>query len=319
MEKKIEIQIRFISETESELRKKLRSGQIVQENGMCFYSSGDLVYSCINEDEGIALLKRIRKGSDAFIGSEEDALLGLLQGNADRSLLSEFGIRDSIRRRVIVFRPVQGTNIQNMKELIPLEEDDRIVPLYNGDTAVIACMEHRGRDEITEFAAAVAETLESEAGITCYAGIGGDTESLSEIRNSFLDSLEALETGIRHHLAGRVFEYGRQTLERLVDSIPSEKAEMMTDSFFTPQTRKLFTEEILETIRVFFRNDLNLSTTSRQLFIHRNTLVYRMEKIKKETGLDLRTFEDAAVFRMLMSLAERTGTKLNELKEGTRL
>ena len=65
------------------------------------------------------------------------------------------------------------------------------------------------------------------------------------------------------------------------------------------------TNEILETIRVFFLNDLNLSTTARQLFIHRNTLLYRMEKIRKITGLDLRKFEDAAVFRFVMSLTDK--------------
>ena len=67
----------------------------------------------------------------------------------------------------------------------------------------------------------------------------------------------------------------------------------------------VLTEETLETIRVFFRNDLNLSTTARQLFIHRNTLIYRMEKIRKATGLDLRKFEDAAVFRILMSIPDK--------------
>ena len=55
-------------------------------------------------------------------------------------------------------------------------------------------------------------------------------------------------------------------------------------------------------MRVFFQNDLNLSTTARQLFIHRNTLLYRMEKVRKATGLDLRKFEDAAVFRIMMNI-----------------
>ena len=62
---------------------------------------------------------------------------------------------------------------------------------------------------------------------------------------------------------------------------------------------------MLETIRVYFQNDLNLSTTARELFIHRNTLIYRMDKVRKATGLDLRKFEDAAVFRLIMNFTER--------------
>ena len=87
--------------------------------------------------------------------------------------------------------------------------------------------------------------------------------------------------------------------------IPAEKAEKIKKDIITDKSEKVLNEETIETVRAFFRNDLNLSTTARQLYIHRNTLIYRLEKIRKATGLDLKRFEDAAVFRMLMSIQER--------------
>ena len=105
---------------------------------------------------------------------------------------------------------------------------------------------------------------------------------------------------MRHRIPGTVYDFGAQTLERLADLIPSGKAEAFRQRIIPPEAEKVMTEETIETIRAFFRNDLNLSTTARELFIHRNTLLYRMEKVRKATGLDLRKFEDAAVFRILM-------------------
>ena len=71
---------------------------------------------------------------------------------------------------------------------------------------------------------------------------------------------------------------------------------------FNRKTAKLFNEEMLQTIEMFFRKDLNLSDTARQLFIHRNTLVYRLDKVQRQTGLDLRHFDDAVTFKILYKL-----------------
>ncbi|MEG0271470.1 MAG: helix-turn-helix domain-containing protein, partial [Clostridia bacterium] len=71
---------------------------------------------------------------------------------------------------------------------------------------------------------------------------------------------------------------------------------------FNRKTAKLFNDEMLQTIEMFFRKDLNLSDTARQLFIHRNTLVYRLDKVQRQTGLDLRHFDDAVTFKILYEL-----------------
>ena len=103
-------------------------------------------------------------------------------------------------------------------------------------------------------------------------------------------------------------------IERLSDLIPAGEAEKFRKEMISPRAEKVLTEEIMETIHVFFMNDLNLSTTARQLFIHRNTLLYRMEKVRKATGLDLRKFEDAVVFRMIMDTVKKTDQWPDKIK-----
>ena len=101
-----------------------------------------------------------------------------------------------------------------------------------------------------------------------------------------------------------VFMYRKQMLERIIDSIPKEKKKEIRNSFFQNQPGGCLSGELMETVQVFFQNDLNLTAASRQLFIHRNTLNYRLDKIKKIYGLDLRSFSDAAVFKVLLDIPD---------------
>ena len=91
-------------------------------------------------------------------------------------------------------------------------------------------------------------------------------------------------------------------LERFLMNVPREESLYYHGLLFNRKTAKLFNEEMLQTIDMFFRKDLNLSDTARQLFIHRNTLVYRLDKVQRQTGLDLRHFDDAVTFKILCEL-----------------
>jgi len=82
---------------------------------------------------------------------------------------------------------------------------------------------------------------------------------------------------------------------------------------FNRKTARLFNDEMVHTIETFFDNSLNLSETARKLYIHRNTLVYRLEKVQRAIGLDLRNFDDAVTFKMMMLLGKNTTTRKNRL------
>ena len=96
--------------------------------------------------------------------------------------------------------------------------------------------------------------------------------------------------------------FRRLMLERFLMNVPREESMLYHSLLFSRKTAKLFNEEMLQTIEMFFRKDLNLSDTARQLFIHRNTLVYRLDKVQRQTGLDLRHFDDAVTFKILSEL-----------------
>ena len=94
--------------------------------------------------------------------------------------------------------------------------------------------------------------------------------------------------------------YQKQILERILSSVPAERRTELKKDIFNDKAKKLLNAEMVETVRVFFENDLNLSTTAKKLYLHRNTLTYRLDRIHRETGLDLRTFKDAAAFKAIM-------------------
>ena len=96
-------------------------------------------------------------------------------------------------------------------------------------------------------------------------------------------------------------------LERLLSEIPAEKRQQFRRIVMNEQTERILNEETLDTVNMFFASDLNMSDTARQMFIHRNTLTYRLDKIRKETGLDLRKFNDAVIFRILSAMPEDRG------------
>ena len=141
--------------------------------------------------------------------------------------------------------------------------------------------------------------MESEGITGIKAGIGREADNAENLRNSYRDAVNALFIGSVYHRQDSVYIYNRQVLERIVDSIPAETKKEIRKEYCQLNMPDSLSDEMLETVRVFFRNDLNLTAASKQLFIHRNTLNYRLDKIRKLSGLDLRCFHDAVVFAVI--------------------
>ena len=308
MASELHITVRSVSETPPEILNLLQNstGIVEGDDGNCYLSMDGKIYSCPSGSDGTALLERIAPAeSTTKTSSEEAALRDILSGNADAARIIKAGLKPRAKYCALLFRFSQNTDGKTLRTLIPLESYDRIALLENGDAVLLLHANGKAADEIEEFASAAAETLESEGGFSCSVGIGRPTDTPEKLADSFREAVSALETGLRHHIPGFVFPYVKHVLERFADLISADEADKIRNEIIPDESEKILTEETLETIRVFFRNDLNLSTTSRQLFIHRNTLIYRMEKIRKATGLDLRKFEDAVVFRILMSIPNK--------------
>lgn len=207
---------------------------------------------------------------------------------------------------VVVFRPEEkpaGSLTEMIRELAPMEENDLLAEDGSGRVLLIKAGEDP--EEIAEFTLALIDTLEGETGLRVKAGISDVHHAPEEWPAGYREALEALETGDRYRRKTPVQVYGHQLLERIVEKIPEETREELRDQVFGDSPEKVLTPENLETAERFFEADLNLSVAARQMFVHRNTLTYRLDRIQQETGLDLRKFRDAVIFRMLMTAPEK--------------
>ena len=138
----------------------------------------------------------------------------------------------------------------------------------------------------------------------CVVGIGEPKKTFPEIGESYRESRRAVEVGRIFLTEQHIYVYRSLVLERFLMDIPREMGTRYHGILFNRKTARLFNDEMLHTIEMFFAKDLNLSDTARQLYIHRNTLVYRLDKVQRQTGLDLRKFDDAVTFKMMMLLGK---------------
>ena len=188
-------------------------------------------------------------------------------------------------------------------ELVPLSDTDALLDMNRHTVALIKDMDSiDGTDELYQFAQAVQETLMEEAVQTAMVGIGEVKHTLTQLGESYQEAKRAMEVGHIFNEEETIHVFRRLMLERFLMNVPREESTHYHGLLFNRKTAKLFNDEMLQTIEMFFRKDLNLSDTARQLYIHRNTLVYRLDKVQRQTGLDLRRFDDAVTFKILYEL-----------------
>lgn len=159
-------------------------------------------------------------------------------------------------------------------------------------------------DSLESIALMLVDMLNTE--VMTYAWVSYSTiaEDIKDLCNAYKEARTALEIGKIFYSQKTVFSYSKLGIGRLIYHLPIEICELFIDEIFGEEALDSIDEETLTTIRTFFENNLNLSETSRQLYVHRNTLVYRFEKLQKKIGLDIRTFEDALTFKLAMMVTD---------------
>ena len=153
---------------------------------------------------------------------------------------------------------------------------------------------------IEAYARSIADTASSEFFYRVTVGIGSVVSNVKELARSYKDAQIALEVGKVFDTEKNVINYENLGIARLIYQLPTTLCETFLREVFKRGSIDSLDQETLTTIQTFFENNFNVSETSNRLFIHRNTLVYRLEKIKKITGLDLREFDDAIVFKIAL-------------------
>ena len=158
--------------------------------------------------------------------------------------------------------------------------------------------------ELEQTAYVVLDTLNAEAMSKVHIAYGTIVNSIKEVSRSYKEAKMALDVGKIFYSDRNVVAYSNLGIGRLIYQLPLPLCKMFIKEIFSNKSPDEFDEETLSTINKFFENSLNVSETSRQLFIHRNTLVYRLDKIQKMTGLDLRVFEDAITFKIALMVVK---------------
>ena len=146
----------------------------------------------------------------------------------------------------------------------------------------------------------VETALHDELGIRCVIGVSTTANHLRELADRYKEAQVAIDVGRVFEADKSIINYENLGLGRIIYQLPTTLCEMFLNEVFKKNPIETLDEDTLETINRFFENNLNVSETSRKLYVHRNTLVYRLEKIKKLTGLDLREFDHAIVFKVAM-------------------
>ena len=229
------------------------------------------------------------------------ALREELSGPELDTLAAEYGIENNLERCVLLF---YGSNL-SLEDLLPLEDGDLLIPMDRHSNVLIKNMSTiADHDELMQLAEAMEHTIMSETGEQPIIGIGETRSTLEGLGISFRTAKEALDIGRTFEPDKNIFAYDRMILERYLHEMPRDVGMKYHHILFNRKTQRLFNEEMMRTIEMFFEKDLNLSDTARQLYIHRNTLVYRLDKVQKQIGLDLRHFDDAITFCVLMKLGK---------------
>ncbi len=155
-------------------------------------------------------------------------------------------------------------------------------------------------EDLENIASTIVDMMNMEAMMNVRVSYGTIVDELKDVSKSYKEAKMALDVGKIFYVEKKVTAYNRLGIGRLIYQLPVNLCQIFIHEIFGSNVPNELDEETLTTINKFFENNLNVSETSRQLFVHRNTLVYRIEKLAKSTGLDIRTFDDALTFKIAL-------------------
>ena len=216
----------------------------------------------------------------------------------------KLGITVEQRRVVYLIEPknpedtiVRGIYASGTGDFVTAVDEGHIILVKSLDTT-------DGYDSIRSTAEMLVGAINTEAMVNVRLSFGTIVSELKDVSQSYKEASMALDVGRIFYPERNILSYRELGIGRLIHQLPVSLCEMFLEEVFAGNAVDQFDEETLSTVDKFFENSLNISETARQLFVHRNTLVYRLEKIQKQTGLDVRIFEDALTFKIALMVAD---------------
>ena len=213
-------------------------------------------------------------------------------------------IETEVRRVVYVVetnREKDGNELEKVRSIFGGKSKDFVTAVDEKNIIVVKELaENETYEDLEKTAEVILNLFKADEDCEAYIAYGTVVNEIKEVSRSYKEARMALDVGKIFFEEKNIIAYSALGIGRLIYQLPIPLCKMFIKEIFDGKSPDDFDEETLTTINKFFENSLNVSETSRKLFVHRNTLVYRLEKIKKLTGLDLREFDDAITFKVAL-------------------
>ena len=201
-------------------------------------------------------------------------------------------------------RDKDGNDLEKVRSLFEGKNRDFVTAVDEKNIIVVKeITEGDGSADIGKTAEVILGMFKNE-NQDIHIAYGTVVNEIKEVSRSYKEARMALDVGKIFFEERRIIAYSALGIGRLIYQLPIPLCKMFIKEIFDGKSPDDFDDETLTTINKFFENSLNVSETSRQLYIHRNTLVYRLDKLQKSTGLDLRVFEDAITFKIALMVVK---------------
>jgi carbohydrate diacid regulator len=216
---------------------------------------------------------------------------------------------DAEARRIVIIAQTPSAKevnvLENLRTFFKSRTKDFITAVDDKGIIIVRDLAaNETYEDIDKAARQILDIVSKQTGKDCHVSYGTIVGEIREVSRSYKEAKMALDVGRIFFDDRDIIAYSSLGIGRLIYQLPIPLCKMFIEEIFDGKSPEDFDEETLMTINKFFENSLNVSETSRQLYIHRNTLVYRLDKLQKSTGLDLRVFEDAITFKIALMVVK---------------
>lgn len=195
--------------------------------------------------------------------------------------------------------------LETMKGIYDSGTKDVVTSVDEGHIIFVKTLDKKDTyDDVNRFAKILVDTLSMEAMVQVRVAYGSIVEEIKDVSKCYKEASMALNVGRIFYPYKDVLAYSELGIGRLIYQLPYSLCDMFLQEVFHGNALEQFDKETLATVNAFFENDLNVSETARKMYLHRNTLGYRLDKIQKTTGLDVKKFEDALTFKIALMVSD---------------
>ena len=260
---------------------------------------------CVSQFESMMYLYEKRVDRNRFF---QQLILDNLLLVDVHSQAKKMSLDVTARRIVFVVEPKKkGDNLllETMKGIYDNGKKDVVTSVDEGHIILIKTLSKTDTyEDVNKIAKTIVDTLSMEAMVQVRVAYGSIIDELKDVSKCYKEASMALDVGRIFYVQKEVLAYNELGIGRLIHQLPYSLCEMFLEEVFHGTAIEQFDKETLATVNAFFENDLNISETARKMYLHRNTLGYRLDKIQKTTGLDVKKFDEALTFKIALMVSD---------------